>query len=155
MAPTNAHHCHSLTEEELAAALGESGVRVTRHRMLIYSTLAKLATHPTADELLDAVHGEDTRVSLATVYNTLDTLTELGLVRRIAPDGPGSACRFDAEITPHVHMVMPDGCVNDVPDDLSTEILDSIPASLLEQLAERMGVRVNGIQIDLSCTPGR
>ncbi|MCA9304783.1 MAG: transcriptional repressor [Phycisphaerales bacterium] len=155
MAPDHAHLCKALSEEELTAALGEAGVRVTRHRTLIYLTLAKLATHPTADELHDAVHAEDTKVSLATVYNTLETLTELGLVRRIAPDAPGQGCRFDAEIAPHVHMVMPDGCVSDVPDDLSEEILGSIPASLLDQLAKRMGVRINGIKIDLSCTPGR
>lgn len=141
-----------LTEEQLAAALGEAGVRVTRQRSMIYSTLARMVSHPTADELLDAVHAEDTRVSLATVYNTLDTLSELGLIQRIAPEGLGSACRFDASTAPHVHMVMADGRVCDVPDDLSSEILGSIPPVLLEQLAERMGVQVNGIKIDLACS---
>ncbi len=146
-------HLDAYSDDQIASVLSEAGVRVTRQRALIYSAIASVTTHPTAEELLDTVREVDERVSLATMYNTLDTLAEHGLLRRIPGRVSGGACRYDATTSPHVHIVMPDGGVADVPADLSTEIMDSIPAGLIEQLAERMGVRVTGIKIDLACDP--
>ncbi|MBL4590796.1 MAG: transcriptional repressor [Phycisphaerales bacterium] len=141
-----------LSDDQVIERFHHAGVRVTRQRTLIYRLLVSLDTHPTAEELLTTVRHQDERLSLATVYNTLDTLVENGLVQRIAGSISGGACRFEADTSEHVHMVMPDGRVRDVPMDLSAQIMNSIPADALEQLCDRMGVSVQSIKIDLVCS---
>ncbi len=152
MTQQNTDHRAPPSEELIADRFRDAGVRVTRQRLLIYQNLCSLTTHPTAEQLLDEVRGHDERVSLATVYNTLETLISHGLVQRIAGNASGSACRFEADTSEHVHMVLPDGCVHDVPKDLSAEIISAIPEATLKRLSKRMDVSIDSIKIDLVCS---
>ncbi len=56
---------------------------------------------------------------------------------------------YDANTGEHVHLVLDDGQVMDVPMDLSKKILDAVPESVLEELATRVGVELRGINIEL------
>jgi Fur family ferric uptake transcriptional regulator len=76
--------------------------RMTRQRKIILEELRKLKTHPTADELYDAVRERLPRISLGTVYRNLDVLQENGEVLKL--ESAGSQKRFDGDIRPHYHV---------------------------------------------------
>jgi Fe2+ or Zn2+ uptake regulation protein len=58
--------------------------------------------HPTAYEVYDSVRRYFPTIGLATVYNTLRTMTERGLVAELPFS---SEMRFDANLTPHANLV--------------------------------------------------
>jgi len=76
--------------------------RMTRQRKIILEELRKLKTHPTADELYDAVRARLPRISLGTVYRNLDVLQENGEVLKL--ESAGSQKRFDGDMHPHYHV---------------------------------------------------
>lgn len=86
-----------------ARRLREAGYRVTRPRLAVYDTLARLGGHRTADEvaaaLTDAGHG----MARMSVYNALDALRGAHLVMT-AETGSGAA-RHEVADTWHHHFV--------------------------------------------------
>ena len=143
-------HDQHLDGDQLRAIFTQHGLRMTRQREAVYRALCTNSNHPTAEQLLAEVHQIDPEVSQATVYNTLDTLVECGLANRIPASTSGGACRYDADIHEHVHLVLDDGRILDVPQDLSKRLIDSVPDALLAELGERLGVTCSGIKIELS-----
>ena len=77
-------------------------MRVTAQRRAIFSVLEGNRSHPTAEEVYRAARRRARGVSLATVYNTLETLQALGEIGRHRVDGGGD--RFDPETRPHHHF---------------------------------------------------
>ena len=125
-------------------------LRCTKQRELVYSALAATRAHPTAEDLYVAVRASEPGLSLATVYNALEAFTGAGLARRLAnPCGP---CRYDADMSDHVHVAMGDGRLMDVPQDLSARLVAGVPAEVLAELERRLGVRVGGISIRVVAT---
>lgn len=128
-------------------------LRCTRQREVIYSALAASCTHPTAEDLFSAVRTSEPGISLATVYNTLEALTDCGLARRIpCPSGSGP-CRYDADMSDHAHIATPDGGVMDVPHDLNQRVLEALPASLMDEIEKRTGVRVRAVNVQFHTGP--
>jgi Fur family peroxide stress response transcriptional regulator len=87
--------------ERLVVALETRGARPTQQRRVVYTAVARRTDHPTAE----AIHHDARRrvpgMSLATVYTTLDLLSEAGLVRRVP--GPDGSARYDARTDTHDH----------------------------------------------------
>jgi Fur family ferric uptake transcriptional regulator len=77
-------------------------VRKTKQREVILDELAKLRTHPSADELYGLVKKRLPRISLGTVYRNLDVLSREGIIQRI--ETAGSQRRFDADTGDHEHI---------------------------------------------------
>ncbi len=149
MATTSSQTSQPPSVQELRAIFADHGLRTTRQREAIYQTLCACHTHPSADELMALVRSVDPDISQATIYNTLEALVECGLAKRIPSPTSGGACMYDANTGEHVHLVLDDGQVMDVPMDLSQQILDAVPQSVLEELAARAGVELRGINIEL------
>jgi len=96
--------------------LAAGGLRPTRQRM----SLAKLLVgdgqhrHVTAESHFDAACRSGAAVSLATVYNTLRSFTEAGLMTEITVDGTRSY--FDTDVSDHAHFYWEDdGHLTDAP----------------------------------------
>jgi Fur family peroxide stress response transcriptional regulator len=67
-------------------------------------------------------------ISLATVYKTLQTLSELGLVREL--DFPNSRARFDSYMKPHMNLVCTQcGSIQDVNDRAAGEIVERVASA--------------------------
>lgn len=128
------------------------GLRCTKQRAEIFEALAECHSHPTAEELFWLVRERRPQLglSLATVYNTLEALCAASLCRKLPPSPGEAGARFDADLHEHLHLTMPDGRVLDVPDDLGAKLIESIPRPLLDAVERRMGVRINGVRINLS-----
>ncbi|MBX3356981.1 MAG: transcriptional repressor [Phycisphaeraceae bacterium] len=129
------------------------GLRCTRQREVVYAALLACKNHPTAEELFRLARGCESGLSLATVYNALDAFIRSGLCRRLPSShngGPVSGgCRFDASTDSHVHTVSASGQVRDLPADLSSAVLDSIPDHLLREIERRLGARIMRVGVDL------
>ncbi len=135
------------------AVLTRHGIRATRQREEIYAALAASHEHPTAEELLRAVRVTQPGLSLATVYNTLETFTRAGLCRKVCTAAAGGPCRYDADLSDHLHAVTPDGRVRDIPADLGEAVLGHIPDELIRQIEARMGVRIERVSVDFLIAP--
>ena len=85
------------------AVAAAAGLKLTHQRLEIFRELASSADHPDAETLFRAVRGRLPTVSLDTVYRTLWTLYELGLVQTLGPRRDG--IRFDANLKRHHHFV--------------------------------------------------
>lgn len=73
----------------LARLLRDAGLRATRPRMVLAELLfARGNRHVTAEMLYEETIAARSNVSLATVYNTLNQLTEAELCARSASTGP-------------------------------------------------------------------
>ena len=92
----------------------ENGFRFTPQRREVFDALMARRDHPTAVEVFMRVKERMPSISLATVYNCLETLTECGLVKQVNLDREPS--RYCPNREPHSHFFCT-GChaVADVP----------------------------------------
>ena len=96
--------------------LARAGLRPTRQRMALAELLVGDGKnrHVTAESLFEASKCSPEPVSLATVYNTLRSFTEAGLMTEITVDG--SRSYFDTDVSDHAHFFWEDeGRVTDAP----------------------------------------
>jgi Fur family peroxide stress response transcriptional regulator len=84
-----------------ALALGPE-YRLTKQRREVYDVLREELDHPTAAEVFIRAKARVPGISLATVYNCLETLTQSGLVKQVNLDrGPS---RFCPNLRDHGHF---------------------------------------------------
>jgi len=86
----------------LYSALRKTGLRPTKQRTCVYNIIMSKKDHPTADDILNRVRKNLPTISLATVYNCLETLVDCELVRQVNFDR--SSTRFCPNLTPHAHF---------------------------------------------------
>jgi Fur family peroxide stress response transcriptional regulator len=84
-------------------ALRDVGLRLTHQRLEIVRVVAADDTHPDVETVYRAVRERVPTISLDTVYRTLGTLAERGLITRVL-FLPGPA-RYDANSAHHHHFV--------------------------------------------------
>jgi len=92
----------SPTTEALNQRLADSGLRATPQREVVYDVLLKRRDHPTADEVFARVKSELPTISLATVYNCLETLVQCNLVRAV--NFERAPTRYCPNLRPHAHF---------------------------------------------------
>ena len=91
------------TEKQLIDALRKSGMRITVQRTAICKMLVENKSHPTAAMIYDAVRQTHPTISLMTVYNTINTLGELGLINYVGQIGDGKA-HYDGNTATHINL---------------------------------------------------
>ena len=94
---TDAH-----VSDALAQRLSDSGLRSTPQREVIYNVLMKRRDHPTAEEVFARAKPEMPMLSMATVYNCLETMVGNGLVKAVHVDREPT--RFCANLREHGHF---------------------------------------------------
>lgn len=105
----------------LSRGLRDAGLRLTHQRLEIVRVIAADETHPDVETVFRTVRERVPTISLDTVYRTLSTLVERGLIARVWFT-PGPA-RYDANSARHHHFVCTRcGLIRDVED----ESLDAI-----------------------------
>ena len=77
--------------------------RNTIQKQLVLSTVCKLMSHPSAEEVYTSIVGAYPGISKATVYRNLNQLAESGQLIRLSV--PGSADRYDATVSNHYHSI--------------------------------------------------
>jgi Fur family transcriptional regulator, peroxide stress response regulator len=86
---------------ERIAALKRMGFKLTPQRMAIVGYLEGNESHPAALDIHRALLPEYPSLSLATVYNTLETLVKAGLLRELSVARDKS--NYDPDTSSHSH----------------------------------------------------
>jgi Fur family peroxide stress response transcriptional regulator len=81
----------------------ERDLAVTHQRTSIYEALYSMPGHPTPEQVYERVRQQIPSISLATVYKTINTFIETGIVREASLHY--GSIRLDSNLEPHHHMV--------------------------------------------------
>jgi Fur family peroxide stress response transcriptional regulator len=130
---STAKSCATLTKR-----LTASGLRPTPQREVVFKIILEKRDHPTADEIFARVKSQMPTISLATVYNCLETLVQCGLVRQVNLER--GATRYCPNLHEHAHFH----------DEATGQIHDvDLPADLMAQLRELLppGFDANTIEL--------
>jgi Fur family peroxide stress response transcriptional regulator len=123
----------------LAQHLTDSGLRSTPHREVVYQVILAKRDHPTAEEIFARVKVLKPTISLATVYNCLDTLVQCDLIKQV--NFVREPTRYCPNLHEHGHFH----------DETTGEIHDiAIPADLTARLREILPPGYSAEHIDLS-----
>ncbi|MFZ4599808.1 MAG: Fur family transcriptional regulator [Terrimicrobiaceae bacterium] len=102
------------TADSYEETISHSGHRLTPQRREVYDVLLAERDHPTATEVFLRAKKQMKGISLATVYNCLETLVECGLVKQVNVER--EATRYCPNLQEHGHFVCERcGTVTDVP----------------------------------------
>lgn len=91
-----------MNTQDIRFLLDENGVRPTRQRIAVYKFLACHPIHPTAETIYHELQKTHSNFSRATVYNSLNKLAEVGLIKVLTIDPDEQ--RFDGTIRDHGHF---------------------------------------------------
>jgi Fur family iron response transcriptional regulator len=127
--------------------LRAANLRPTRQRLalvkLLFGEAGTMNRHVTAEQLHHEAGQAKVKVSLATVYNTLNQFTQAGLMREVVVE-PGRSY-FDTNTADHHHFFMVDaGELHDISADALT--VDGLPEAPAGTRIDRVDVivRVRG-----------
>jgi Fur family peroxide stress response transcriptional regulator len=100
----------------------EKGLKATHQRMEIFRELAGREDHPDAEAVYQSVRRRVPAISRDTVYRTLATLEEHGLICRA--EALSGSTRFDANTQQHHHFICTAcGAIK----DFRSDALDALP----------------------------
>lgn len=125
---------------QVAAVLGERGNRVTPQRRAILEIIQKQGRHLSADEIHQLARREVPRLSLSTVYRTLELLKELDLVSELHLAGDHH--RYEAQSGEHQHLV----CLN---CGKVLEFRCARSTKIHQELADRHGFKITAGRVAL------
>jgi Fur family iron response transcriptional regulator len=127
----------AVNREEISRRLVAHGVLPTAQRIDVGLVILSKPQHLSADQIIAAIRGMGSRVSKATVYNTLNLFCERGLLRTVEVDPTRQY--YDSMIDAHHHFYNVDtGEITDIPlEAISLDVDAALPPG-----TERAGVDV-------------
>ena len=93
---------HDKNNSALIKRLTDSGIRPTPQREVVFKVILEKRDHPTVDEIFARVKSQMPTISLATVYNCLETLVHGGLVRQVNLER--APTRYCPNLHQHAHF---------------------------------------------------
>jgi Fur family peroxide stress response transcriptional regulator len=120
---------HKTRLDGVVAKLRSAGYRITPQRLAIIKILVESRDHPSAEQIYQQVQKDFPTTSLATVYNTLERLKEMGEVLELPFSGGSRYDGLNPHPHPHLHCTVC-GAIEDLDIDLG-------PAA--EEVAARRG----------------
>jgi Fur family ferric uptake transcriptional regulator len=131
-----------LTLEEQCAA---KGMRMTEQRRVIAQVIEQSADHPDVEELHRRAAAIDARISLSTVYRTLNLFEEAGLVTK--HDFKDGRARFEPiPDEHHDHLI-------DIRSGKVIEFRNEEIEAIQELIAKRLGYRLVDHRLELYAVP--
>jgi Fur family transcriptional regulator, peroxide stress response regulator len=126
---------HAVLSERLKAC----DVRPTPQREVVLKVILEKRDHPTADEIFARVKMQMPTISLATVYNCLETLVTCGIVRQVNLER--APTRYCPNLHAHAHFH----------DEQTGKIHDvDLPAELMARLREVLPTGFQASTIELN-----
>lgn len=129
-----------MTETQfLISTLQNAGMRITPQRIAICKLLSETDEHPTAAAIYEKIRAQYPSLSLATVYNTLDALVELGAVNVLGHAGDDNV-HYDADTSPHINLA----CIS---CHKIVDLASPLVASLDQEVSVSSGYRLLGARV--------
>jgi Fe2+ or Zn2+ uptake regulation protein len=123
-----------LHTEQLAQALNERGLRLTRQRKAVLDVVAEASSCVSPLQVFDAARKRCPELGLTTVYRTMDVLSDLGALRRV--HGPDHCDAFVPAGAAHGHTVVCSACGR------ATEFTTCDMHGITEAAARETGYRI-------------
>jgi Fe2+ or Zn2+ uptake regulation protein len=138
---------NSKDTEQLRRALEAAGRRFTRQRAAVYEHLRKAETHPTAEEVYLAVRRRIPKISLATVYKSLEALVQCRLADKFtSSEGP---VRYDSHSGSHYHLgCLRTGRICDLDTHFDAGLVAKLAPHLVQDL-RKQGFVVTGYRLEV------
>jgi Fur family ferric uptake transcriptional regulator len=130
---------------DIIARCEAKGLRMTDQRRIVARVVGDSVDHPDVEELYARAAAVDPRISLATVYRTVKTFEEAGILEKLE-FGDGRARYEDAERDHHDHLI-------DINTGQVIEFVDPEIEALQERIAARLGYRLIGHRLELLGVP--
>jgi Fe2+ or Zn2+ uptake regulation protein len=138
-----------LDHQSLRNALENAGLRSTPQRLAVYDILVQAPHHPTAEDVYQAVRLTIPRISLATVYKSLEALVAVGVVTKLTAGVGATRARYDARRDLHYHFrCLRTGMVRDLPTGFDPDLVAKLDPGLADYL-NRQGLQVTGYRLEL------
>lgn len=132
-------------EQTLEEQCATKGMRMTDQRRVIAQVIEQAADHPDVEELYRRASAIDPRISLSTVYRTLNLFEEAGLVTK--HDFRDGRARF--ELIPdehHDHLI-------DIRSGKVIEFRNEEIEAIQDVIAKRLGYRLVDHRLELYAVP--
>ena len=134
--------------DEIRSRLNQCGLKATPQRMRVYAAMCRLG-HASADAVYLHLGSDKGTMSLATVYNVLESMTEAGLlVRR---PSFSSKMFFDVDTSEHGHLYRSD--TQELVDISDESLLPAVEARVRECMPEDLVL--DRVEIQVICHAGR
>ena len=117
------------------------GIRMTGQRQLVIKVLENSKDHPDVETLFERANKIDNKVSIATVYRTVRTLQNAGILEKLEFNDGRS--RFeDAVRNHHDHLI-------DLDTGKVIEFLDEEIEQIQTKIAKKLGYKLIGHKLEL------
>ena len=131
--------------ETLEEQCVKHGMRMTEQRRVIAQVIEAAVDHPDVEELYRRASAQDPRISLSTVYRTLNLFEEAGLVTK--HDFRDGRARFEPiPDEHHDHLI-------DIQSGEVIEFTNSEIEKLQHRVAEQLGYKLVGHRLELYAVP--
>ena len=119
----------------------EKGMKMTEQRRVIARVLSLADDHPDVETLFERANKIDNRVSIATVYRTVKTLKNAGILEKLEFNDGRS--RFeDAVRKHHDHLI-------DLDTGKVIEFIDEEIEHIQRKIAKKLGYKLIGHKLEL------
>ena len=129
--------------------LNGAKLKATHQRMTILAAMDDCKYHPKPEEIYDRIKVENPTISLATVYNTLDSFAKVGLISRVA--SVGGTIRYDSNMGAHGHIYChnTDEIIDYYDEELNGLIIDFFKKKKVGNLKiKNITLNINGDKLD-------
>jgi len=130
--------------EDTKIRLNEFGLKATPQRMQIYEAMCALG-HASADAVYQQLGGARGNMTLATVYNVLESMTEAGLL--VQRPSFSNKMYFDVNTGDHCHLYRQD--THEILDFQDEALRQAVESHVKARLPE--GLHLDRVEIQLLC----
>ncbi|MFH1379744.1 MAG: transcriptional repressor [bacterium] len=88
--------------EQFKEKCSQHSLKVTPQRAIVYQELCNLNNHPSVDVIFEKVKRKLPNISFDTVYRTIQSFADMGIVNIV--EGYGKQRRYDTDADNHHHM---------------------------------------------------
>lgn len=110
---------------------------MTKQRELILDIVNSSHIHPTAEQIYMFAKEKMPKIVMATVYNNINALTEMGMIRRVTVHGEPD--RYDNARTQHEHLKC----------DRCGRLTDIYLGNTLAELENKTGIKLTSYELNM------
>lgn len=128
-----------MNNTKLFKQIRDKGYKLTPQRIMIIDILLGDKSHPSAHEIFKKARLKSPRISMSTVYYTLNMFKREGLIKEM--EFYDKANRYDANMREHINLIcLKCGKIKDFMD---------IPLSSLQNIEDKTGFRPKSMRFEL------
>jgi len=129
--------------------LVSANLKATQQRLSILAAMDDCKTHPNPERIYEMIKPSNPSISLATVYNTLESFSASGLIHKVA--SISGNMRYDSNMGAHGHIYChnTDEIIDYYDEDLNEVIINFFKKKKIGNLKiKNITLNINGDKLD-------